>query len=153
MRPHTAVPPRTGLKARGNFSNGFGHHLQFTVFLPTEVKAVSLLGVRARNLIRASVHLKAEDLRHVRRRLRGRPEMRVGHEKEVWEGRPEVRAVHVALVLGPRIVQVSAFRAENLDGAHPLDVRLPHGQAGLTLAQHAGATAKIDTLLSKHIKS
>ena len=72
--------------------------------------------------------------------------MRVCHAEEVRECCAKVRAVDIALVLGSRVVELATFGTENLNGAHPLNIRLADGEAWLSLAQDAGASPEIDIL-------
>mmetsp|Transcript_11527 Transcript_11527/g.32689 ORF Transcript_11527/g.32689 Transcript_11527/m.32689 type:complete len:287 (-) Transcript_11527:422-1282(-) len=76
---------------------------------------------------------------------------RVGHHQQVWEGRAKVGAVDVAVVLGPRVVDVLTLGAVHLDGAAARYVRVPHRQAGLPIAVYSGTPPKVQVLvLLKH---
>ena len=65
----------------------------------------------------------------------------------MWEGCPEKGAVNVHLVLAPWKIQVLAFGAEDLHRTHRVQVAGPRSQAGLAVAEHSRAAAKLNALV------
>ena len=56
------------------------------------------------------------------------------------------RGKDTALILGPRVVNVFTLGTVDLDRAGARNVGLPHGQAGLTRAEHSWAAPKVHVL-------